>query len=110
MLRSYGNCCQLEDALKLMRSSIATITSPEDSTTLFKFYSAGIEVCCHNNDNDTALNLLHEMVDKTNHKVPIPRNCYLLLFSHFSTSIEGKNRTEIKTFLDDMYECYLLTR
>ena len=61
-----------------------------------------------NNDNDTALSLLHEMVDKTDHKIPIPRNCYLLLFSHFSTSIEGVDRTEIKTFLDDMYEWGIL--
>ena len=87
-----------------MRSSIAQLLSPDDTSTLFKFYSAGIEVCCHNNDNDTALSLLHEMVDKTDHKIPIPRNCYLLLFSHFSTSIEGVDRTEIITFLDDMYE------
>ena len=87
-----------------MRSSIAHLSSPEDTSTLFKFYSAGIEVCCHNNDNNTALSLLHEMVDKTDHKIPIPRSCYLLLFSHFSTSIEGVDRTVIKTFLDDMYE------
>lgn len=89
--------------MKLMRSSIANSLEPEDSSTLFKFYSAGIEVCCHNNDNETALSLLHEMANKTDNKVPIPRSCYLLLFSHFSSSIEGVDRIKIKATLDDMY-------
>ena len=55
---------------------------------LLKVYSVGIEANCHNNEGEAALSLLHEMAGKVNNSVPIPRSCYLVLFSYFS-SISG---------------------
>lgn len=56
--------------------------SDADTSSKVKLYSAGIEVCCRNNADKEALELLQELADQTGHSVAIPRSCYLLLFSH----------------------------
>ena len=56
--------------------------SDADTSSKVKLYSAGIEVCCRNNADKEALELLQELADQTGHSVAIPRSCDLLLFSH----------------------------
>lgn len=73
----------MSDALALMRSSLTSMhASDADTSSKVKLYSAGIEVCCRNNADKEALELLQELADQTGHSVAIPRSCYLLLFSH----------------------------
>ena len=114
IIRSYSNCQRLEDALSVMNNLIHSIESQIQSATdestkaalrsqLLKAYSTGIEVNCRNNQGDAALSLLHEMAEKTEHSLPIPRSCYTVLFNYFSSNdAESESLKNVKAKLNEM--------
>lgn len=113
IIRSFGYKKDVKSAMELMRSSLDTLptTSPQSSSQI-KLFTVGIEMNLHNNLYQEALDLLHEMVTVTNGTEAVPRSCYMLLFSRFSsispettTSVAASTKEEKKTLLDDMYEC-----
>ena len=73
---------------------------------LLKVYSVGIEANCHNNEGEAALSLLHEMAGKVNNSVPIPRSCYLVLFSYFSSISGVLSQQEVKDKLKEMCDLH----
>ena len=114
IIRSYSNCQRLQEALTVMNKLVHSIetqiqSAPDESTKsslqnqLLKAYSAGIEVNCRNNQGDAALSLLHEMAEKTEHSLAIPRSCYTVLFNYFSSNdTELENSKSIKEKLNEM--------
>ena len=114
IIRSYSNCQRLEDALAVMDKLIHSIETqlqnvPNElsksslQTQLLKAYSTGIEVNCRNNKGDAALALLHEMAEKTEHSIAIPRSCYTVLFNYFSSSdAESESSKSVKEKLNEM--------
>lgn len=114
IIRSYSNCQRLEDALAVMDKLIHSIETqlqnvPNElsksslQTQLLKAYSTGIEVNCRNNQGDAALALLHEMAEKTEHSIAIPRSCYTVLFNYFSSSdAESESSKSVKEKLNEM--------
>ena len=114
IIRSYSNCQRLQEALTVMNNLVYSIETqiqraPDESTKsslqyqLLKAYSAGIEVNCRNNQGDAALSLLHDMAEKTEHSLAIPRSCYTVLFNYFSSNdTELENSKSIKEKLNEM--------
>lgn len=64
--------------------------SDADTSSKVKLYSAGIEVCCRNNADKEALELLQELADQTGHS---GRNSSQLLPSSF-LPLRGKWRRD----------------
>ena len=113
VIRSYSNCNKLKESTTVMNKmvkdlddAIAHCDSEEKRKQLYsrllKVYSVGIETNCHNNEGEAALSLLHEMAGKVNNSVPIPRSCYLVLFSYFSSISGVLSPQEVKDKLKEM--------
>lgn len=113
VIRSYSNCNKLKESSTIMNKMVTDLDdaiSHCDSeekkkqlyARLFKVYSVGIEANCHNNEGDAALTLLHEMAGKVNNSMPIPRSCYLVLFSYFSSISGVLSPQEVKDKLKEM--------
>ena len=93
-----------------MRSSLDNLPpTSSSSTSQTKLFTVGIEMTLHNDLYREALDLLHEMVTTTDGLEAVPRSCYMLLFSRFSsissestTSVSASTKEEKKTLLDDM--------
>lgn len=99
IIRSLGQCGQIEEALSLASSILQTET---ETKTLYKYYAAQIEVCCHADRAEQALQLLHTMATLTSPPTPIPRSCYLLLFNSFSRKNWMADRAAGKKTLQEM--------
>lgn len=112
VIRSYDHCQKLTESLSLVDHSIQqlqeeyTHASEEQKTSiitrLYKFYSAKIEVECHNKQGEEALQTLHQMLHSSNPPTPIPRSCYLQLFSYFSGNPDQMELHQLKEKLQDM--------
>ena len=112
IIRSFGHCQKLNESLSLASSLRFQLcdqlqTVPEDSksllySTIYKVYSVEIEMNCLFNKDDQALSLLHEMSSLSTPPLPIPRSCYLLLFSHFSVNNKHYDPSIVKAKLLEM--------
>ncbi|OAO15816.1 hypothetical protein AV274_2457 [Blastocystis sp. ATCC 50177/Nand II] len=115
VIRSYSNCNKLKESTIIMNKIVHDLddiishcNSEERKKQLYarllKVYSVGIEANCHNNEGEAALSLLHEMAGKVNNSVPIPRSCYLVLFSYFSSISGVLSPQEVKDKLKEILE------
>lgn len=94
VIRSYGHCQLLSESLTLSSALITDlqeklkVATPEEQSSiysrLYRVYSAEIEVNCHNNKGEEALKILHTMSSLASPPLPIPRSCYMMLFSYYS--------------------------
>ena len=117
IIRAFSYQKSVGEAISLMRESLNDLTSSSSSsssslaTSQMKLFSVGIEVCLHNDRYQESLDLLHEMVEKTNGKEAVPRSCYMLLLSRFSSSSSMvSTKEEKKAILDDMYLLTMVIR
>lgn len=113
VIRSYGHCQLLSESLTLSSSLITDLqeklktATPEEQSSiysrLYRIYSAEIEVNCHNNKGEDALSILHTMGSLASPPIPIPRSCYMMLFSYYSL-VDQAEHAGVKDKLLEM--CY----
>ena len=102
LLRSYIHCQKDAEFLQLYNSLIQEKMEKTEKTEktekqLNKLYAIGIEFYCHSNKGEDAFSILQKMAT-----TPIPRSCYLLLLSHYSSNADFYGVEKVQQQLKEM--------